>query len=78
MARKTYDELTLKKGFRLAKTIQNSRKSLNLTQEELAIQTGVSIDTLRSIESGRISAPNIFTVASIAKALHGDLNKWLK
>lgn len=78
MARRNLDEKILKRGEKLARLIQKSRKSQGLTQEELAIKTRIRIDTLRSIESGRIHAPNVFLVADIAIALKEDLNEWLK
>ena len=78
MARTTQDPSVIKRGESLAKTIQSERVKLGLTQEELAIKSGIRIDTLRSIESGRICAPNVFIVADLAKTLKGDLNKWLK
>ena len=67
-----------KRGSRLSSLIQEARKAAGLTQEELSKKAKIKIDTLRSIEGGRIQAPNVFLIADIAKELKGDLNEWLK
>ncbi len=67
-----------KRGSRLAGIIQQKRQELDLTQEELSAKAKIKLDTLRSVENGRISAPNVFLIADIAKILDGDLNEWLK
>jgi transcriptional regulator with XRE-family HTH domain len=36
---------------------------------EVAIVSGVSVDALRKIESGRVPTPALFTVAALAAAL---------
>jgi transcriptional regulator with XRE-family HTH domain len=36
---------------------------------EVAIASGVSVDALRKIESGRVPTPALFTVAALAAAL---------
>jgi len=41
---------------------------------EVAAASGVSVETLRKIESGRIPTPAFFTVASVAAALHLPLD----
>lgn len=78
MARSAQDPALIRRGKSLAKIIQTERVKRGFTQEGLAIESGIRIDTLRSIESGRIATPNVFIVADLAKTLGGDLNKWLK
>ncbi|HZE30802.1 MAG TPA: helix-turn-helix transcriptional regulator [Actinoallomurus sp.] len=41
----------------------------------VAAEAGISLDTLRKIERGAISAPAFFTVASLARALDLDLTE---
>lgn len=41
---------------------------------EVASRSGVSVETLRKIESGRIPTPAFFTVAALAAALHLPLD----
>lgn len=36
---------------------------------EVALASGVSVDALRKIESGRVPTPALFTVAALAAAL---------
>ncbi|MGV6840032.1 MAG: helix-turn-helix transcriptional regulator [Planktomarina sp.] len=36
--------------------IKHTRKALNITQEELSLQTGISRPTIRSIEKGKETA----------------------
>lgn len=78
MPRKQLSEKIKKKGIALGNTIQIARKKVGLSQEQLAIKAAVRVETLKSIECGRVSTPNVFIISDIAVALNGDLNKWLK
>lgn len=81
MPRKELDKKTKQRGEKLASLIKDARESKNWTQMELAHKSGVNVDTIRSIEkkqTGKTFTPNVFIVADLAKALKGDLNKWLK
>ena len=61
----------------LASKIRELRKEKNLTQEQLARQSEVSVDTLRRWESGRI-IPRADELARLAFALKlTRLNVWL-
>jgi len=42
---------------------------------EVAAQAGISVETLRKIETGRIPTPAFFTVAAIADAVDLPLNE---
>jgi glucose-1-phosphatase len=60
----------------LGKRLQDARKKVGLTQQELCHKAGLSYSTLAKIERGAIKAPSIFTIQSIAGALGlslGDL-----
>ena len=48
--------------------IKKLRKASKLTQEQLAAESGLSTDTISSIERGKIS-PTVFTLHQIARAL---------
>jgi transcriptional regulator with XRE-family HTH domain len=39
------------------------------TQEALAFRTGLSLSTIRNIETGRIKSPNTLTLRALAEAL---------
>ncbi len=41
---------------------------------EVAAASGVSLEALRKIESGRVPTPTFFTVAALAHALHLSLD----
>jgi transcriptional regulator with XRE-family HTH domain len=42
---------------------------------EVATGSGVSVETLRKIESGRIPTPAFFTVVALAAALHLSIDE---
>jgi transcriptional regulator with XRE-family HTH domain len=42
---------------------------------EVAAASGVSLEALRKIESGRVPTPAFFTVAALARALHLPLDE---
>jgi transcriptional regulator with XRE-family HTH domain len=45
------------------------------TPAEVAAASGVSLEALRKIESGRVPTPAFFTVAALARALHLPLDE---
>ncbi len=60
------------RGRRLGAVLRAARGERNMT--EVATGSGVSVETLRKIESGRIPTPAFFTVAALAAALHLPLD----
>lgn len=59
---------------RVGDRIQERRKALSITGQQLAEHAKVSIDTVRSIESGRVPNPGILTVAKLAGVLNSSLD----
>ena len=57
-------------GTRVAK----KRTTSGLSGQQLAVRADLSIDTVRSIESGRVPNPGIMTMAKIAKVLNASLD----
>lgn len=57
------------RGARLGKRLQKARQDAGRTTEEVARTSGISVDTLRRIEQGRIANPGLFTVASAAAVI---------
>jgi FMN phosphatase YigB (HAD superfamily)/DNA-binding XRE family transcriptional regulator len=58
----------------LGKQLQAARQAAGLTQQQLCGLANLSFSTLTKIERGAIKAPSIFTVQSIAGALHLSLD----
>lgn len=52
---------------RLGSLLREARGSRSMT--EIAARSGVPIETLRKIETGRIATPAFFTVVALATAL---------
>ena len=57
----------------LAKNMRIERAKRKITQLNLAIKAGISLDTVNMIERAA-GNPTLFTIISIAKALDVDLN----
>ncbi|HTZ26341.1 MAG TPA: helix-turn-helix transcriptional regulator [Streptosporangiaceae bacterium] len=55
------------RGERLGRLLREARGPRSMT--EVAAASGVPIETLRKIETGRIATPAFFTVAALAEAL---------
>jgi transcriptional regulator with XRE-family HTH domain len=55
------------RGERLGRLLREARGDRSLV--EVAAAAGISAETLRKIETGRIPTPAFFTVASLAAAL---------
>jgi transcriptional regulator with XRE-family HTH domain len=55
------------RGERLGRLLREARGRRSMT--EVAAASGVPIETLRKIETGRIATPAFFTVAALAEAL---------
>lgn len=58
----------------LKNSIRRLRFERNMTQEELALRTGVSRQTIMSIERGRTN-PSILLAYKIASALSADVTE---
>ncbi|MEO7364222.1 MAG: HAD-IA family hydrolase [Candidatus Saccharimonadales bacterium] len=61
----------------LGKQLQSARQSAGLTQQQLCAAANLSFSTLTKIERGAIKSPSIFTVQSIASALHLSVDQLL-
>jgi transcriptional regulator with XRE-family HTH domain len=55
------------RGERLGTLLRQARGSRSMT--EVAAASGVPVETLRKIETGRIATPAFFTVAALAQAV---------
>jgi len=61
----------------IGKKIKKLRLKNNLTQEKLAIRSGIPYTSLTKIESGVIRKPAVQTMAKIAKALYVAIEELL-
>jgi hypothetical protein len=61
-----------RRGAELGRALQRARGRRSAA--DVALQAGISLDTLRKIERGAIATPAFFTVASIARVLKLDLS----
>ncbi|MCQ4206269.1 MULTISPECIES: helix-turn-helix domain-containing protein [Streptomyces] len=55
------------RGERLGQLLRSARQERSMT--EVAAAAGVSVETLRKIETGRAPTPAFFTVAALAREL---------
>jgi DNA-binding phage protein len=55
------------RGERLGAVLRQARAERSMV--EVAAEAGISVETLRKIETGRIPTPAFFTVAAIADAV---------
>ena len=65
-------------GVALGKRIALERETRSLSGDQLARSAGVSTDSVRSIEAGRISSPGIYLTARIARVLGVSLDDLTK
>ncbi|MFC7450440.1 helix-turn-helix domain-containing protein [Rhodococcus daqingensis] len=57
----------LERGRRLGELLRGARGEASMV--EVAMDAGISVETLRKIETGRIATPAFFTVAALAQVL---------
>jgi transcriptional regulator with XRE-family HTH domain len=57
------------------KNLAKLRKQKGWSQEKLAVESGVSYNTLIKLERGRIKNPKIDTVIKLAKALKVSIDE---
>jgi transcriptional regulator with XRE-family HTH domain len=57
----------IERGRQLGSVLRAARGTASLG--EVAVAAGISVETLRKIETGRIATPAFFTVAAVAQIL---------
>ncbi|MFE3289589.1 helix-turn-helix domain-containing protein [Rhodococcus sp. NPDC059234] len=63
----------LERGRRLGELLRAARGSASMV--DVATSAGISAETLRKIETGRIATPAFFTVAALARVLGLSLDR---
>jgi transcriptional regulator with XRE-family HTH domain len=61
------------RGERLGKLLREARGTRSMT--EIAAASGVPVETLRKIETGRIATPAFFSIAALAATLDLSLEE---
>jgi transcriptional regulator with XRE-family HTH domain len=61
------------RGERLGATLREARGARSMA--DVAAESGIPVETLRKIETGRIATPAFFTVVALAAALGVDLER---
>lgn len=78
MTRKKDSKDTKELSRLFADKLKHARIRSGLSQNELSHKSKISIDTIRSLECGRITSPSIFTSYTLVRCLGGNLGRWLK
>jgi transcriptional regulator with XRE-family HTH domain len=73
MVRVPLNEHERQRGELLGRTLRKARGKRSMV--EIAAASGISTETLRKIEKGRIPTPAFFTVAAIADAVGVSLDE---
>lgn len=73
MVREPLSPADRERGERLGRLLREARGDRTLV--EVATAAGISAETLRKIETGRIPTPAFFTVSALASVLHLSLNE---
>ncbi|WP_030814937.1 helix-turn-helix domain-containing protein [Streptomyces sp. NRRL F-2799] len=69
MSRRRLDPDARRRGQMLASRLTQARRNSGRSAEAVARGAGISVETVRSIEKGRTSTPEFFTVAALATEL---------
>ncbi|MFV0432933.1 MAG: helix-turn-helix domain-containing protein [Leucobacter sp.] len=75
MVRPRISEEEKELGRRLGAALRDARRTAGQSAQTVAGTSGLSIDTVRSIETGRTAAPSFITVVRIADALGVSLDQ---
>jgi len=73
MVRPPLTPIERERGRRLGALLRSARGAR--TPADVAAASGVSVEALRKIESGRVPTPAFFTVAALARALDLPLDE---
>lgn len=74
MGRKQLTEIDRAFGRGLGRALKTERERSNLSGEALARIADVSVDEVRSLESGRVANPGILTLHRLSRALDCSLD----
>lgn len=66
------------RAIRLGRTVRRMREEATMSREQLARAAGVSTETLRKIEQGSTTSPELFTFAALMEQLGGSIDDTLR
>ena len=75
MPKRQLTEAQRRRGKRLAQILRERRVDQGLSTEQLARAANLSVETVRSIEGGRIVSPGFLTVSDLASVLRLRLDE---
>ncbi|MFI9319732.1 helix-turn-helix domain-containing protein [Kitasatospora aureofaciens] len=75
MSRRRLDPAAQRRGRMLTSRLTQARQASGRSAEAVARSAGISVETVRSIEKGRTSTPEFFTVAALATELGLSLDE---
>jgi transcriptional regulator with XRE-family HTH domain len=75
MARKRASDEDREHGRRLGRLIADRRERRQLSAPDLARDSSIAVDTVRSLENGRVPTPAFLTIARLANALDLSLDE---
>ncbi|MEE1829264.1 helix-turn-helix transcriptional regulator [Streptomyces sp. BE20] len=75
MSRRSLDPAAQRRGQTLASRLTQARRASGRSAEVVARGAGISVETIRSIEKGRTSTPEFFTVGALATELGLSLDE---
>ncbi|WP_173154272.1 helix-turn-helix domain-containing protein [Phytohabitans suffuscus] len=75
MARRKIQDEDREHGRRLGRLIADRRERRQLSAPDLARDSSIAVDTVRSLESGRVPTPAFLTVARLADVLDLSLDE---
>ncbi|MGE4232048.1 MAG: helix-turn-helix domain-containing protein [Bacteriovoracia bacterium] len=78
MAKKERSEHARNRGKEFGKRLRKVREQKDLSRNDLSKIADIPVDTISSIEGGRILSPGLFIAADLVHALEGNLNEWVK
>lgn len=78
MTRPPLSEDQLSRGAALGRVISQCRQRAGLTQAELAVAAGVSLQSLLKLEQGHVANPGVFTTSALAEVLEEPLQHMIQ
>jgi ribosome-binding protein aMBF1 (putative translation factor) len=75
MPRRSLTDQEVRHGRQLGRALAQRRSALAVSAQDVATRADLSIDALRSLESGRVATPAFLTVARLADVLEVSLDE---